>query len=492
MKDTINLTSGNHTFKQNKRIKYQKNRIAHWNQISSLKENEKRIASYYHELLQHYYRFLIPPNLRVLELGCGHGNLLAALQPAFGVGVDFSNAMLKFARQKHTQLLFIQADAHNLPIKEKFDVIILSDLLNDLWDVQDVLEKLLPLTHSGTRLVLNTYNNLWRVPLAIIRRLGLGANLLEQNWLTPHDVYNLLELAGFEIICHRPFILLPLNVPVVSKLFNRYLTNLLPFSWLVLSNFITARPKPSHDRKHSDKGISVSVIIPARNESGNIESILKRVPNLGIKTELIFVEGHSKDNTYETILNMIQHNPDRKCKVFRQQGNGKGDAVRLGFEKADGEILVILDADLSVPPEDLKRFVAALISGKGEFINGVRLVYPLEDQSMRFFNMVGNKFFSLAFSWLLGQPIKDTLCGTKVLWKKDYIKISRNRDYFGNFDPFGDFDLLFGAAKLNLKIIEIPVRYRSRTYGTTNIDRWQHGWLLLKMVFFAAKRIKCI
>ena len=213
---------------------------------------------------------------------------------------------------------------------------------------------------------------------------------------------------------------------------------------------------------------------------------------MGSDTEIVFVEGHSSDHTYETIERVIKHFPHKKCGLFRQTGKGKGDAVRLGFENAKGDILMILDADLTVPPEDLPRFFDALVSGKGEFINGVRLVYPMEDESMRFFNILGNKFFSLAFTWLLGQPLKDTLCGTKVLWKKDYESIAANRAYFGNFDPFGDFDLLFGAAKLNLKISEVPIRYRSRTYGDTNIDRWRHGWLLLKMVFFAAKRIKFI
>jgi glycosyltransferase involved in cell wall biosynthesis len=216
------------------------------------------------------------------------------------------------------------------------------------------------------------------------------------------------------------------------------------------------------------------------------------VPTFGGDTELVFVEGHSSDKTYETIEQAIRQFPGRKCKLLRQPGRGKGDAVRMGFAEAEGDMLMILDADMTVPPEDLLRFAEALASGKGEFINGVRLVYPLENQSMRFLNMVGNKFFSLAFSWLLGQPIKDTLCGTKVLWKRDYAKIAKNRDYFGNFDPFGDFDLLFGAAKLNLKIAEMPIRYRSRSYGDTNIDRWRHGWLLLKMVLFAARRMKFI
>ena len=267
---------------------------------------------------------------------------------------------------------------------------------------------------------------------------------------------------------------------------------MIPFSWFALTNFVAARPKQIEKQDFAKEKYSVSIIIPAKNEAGNIENIVNRVPFLGKDTELVFIEGHSSDNTYETIKSTITKFPGRKCKLYRQTGKGKGDAVRLGFEKAEGDILMIFDADMTVSPEDLSRFFEALISGKGEFINGVRLVYPMEGQAMKFFNMIGNKFFSLAFSWLLGQPLKDTLCGTKVLWKRDYKSIERNRDYFGKFDPFGDFDLLFGAAKLNLKIVEMPIRYRSRTYGETNIDRWRHGWLLLKMAVFAAKRLKFI
>jgi glycosyltransferase involved in cell wall biosynthesis len=237
---------------------------------------------------------------------------------------------------------------------------------------------------------------------------------------------------------------------------------------------------------------SVSVIIPARNEAGNIPHIFEKTPEMGAGTELIFVEGHSTDNTYEVIKSEIEAHPERNSRLYRQEGIGKGDAVRLGFSKAQGEILMILDADLSVPPKDLSRFYNALVSGRGEFINGVRLVYPMEEKAMRYLNLLGNKFFSLAFTWLLGQPIKDTLCGTKAIAKSDYDLIASRRDYFGEFDPFGDFDLLFGAAFHNLKIVEIPIRYRQRIYGETNIDRWRHGWLLLKMTLFAARKIKFV
>jgi hypothetical protein len=406
--------------------------------------------------------------------------------------VDFAEEMVSCASEKHPELSFLVADAHDFQFNHQFDVVILSDLANDLWDLQAVLQNVFQHCHSGTRLILNFYNNLWRLPLAAVRRLGFGAEMLEQNWFSPNDVVNLLQLAGFDVIKHQAFILLPLNVPLMSSFANRFFVHLVPFRWFAMTNFVIARPRPATIRNTTTQLPSVSVIVPARNEAGNIDTILRRIPELGRGTEIVFVEGHSTDNTYDAIEQGLATFPERNCKVLRQTGRGKGDAVRLGFGKASGDVLMILDADMTVPPEDLRRFFDALIEGNGEFINGVRLVYPLEDQSMRFFNILGNKFFSLAFSWLLGQPIKDTLCGTKVLWRRDYMKIVDNRDYFGNFDPFGDFDLLFGAAKLNLKIAEMPVRYRARIYGDTNISRWRHGWLLLKMVGFAAKRVKFI
>jgi SAM-dependent methyltransferase len=471
---------------------YQLERILHWDQLSHKKSKRRRLGAYYHKLLRHYHRLVVPNGMRVLELGCGQGDLLATLKPSMGVGIDFSRGMLRYARKKHPGLFFIQADAHAIPLKCKFDIVILSDLVNDLWDVQRMLNQVAQFSHHGTRVILNFHNQLWRIPLSIIKFLGFGAETLEQNWFSPNDVENLLNLSGLEVIKSKHLILYHFRMGIVSDLANRVLVHFIPFKWFALTTLIVARLRPDRSGAGSFEKPSVSVVIPARNEAGNIEDIIRRVPDMGKETELVFVEGHSTDDTFTAIEKAIQKYSRRKCRLLRQTGKGKGDAVRQGFEAATGDVLMILDADMTVPPEDLPRFCNALVGGRGEFINGVRSIYPMQDRSMRFINMVGNKFFSLVFSWLLHQSVKDTLCGTKVLWKTDYQKIAANRQRFGDFDPFGDFDLLFGAAALNLKIAEIPIRYRSRTYGDTNIDRWRHGWLLFKMVWFAAKRLKFI
>ena len=468
--------------------KYQNKRISHWDQIAQKSDRWAGCGGYYHQRLQDVLQFVVPPGHRIIEIGCGRGDLLASLKPSYGVGVDFSAQMIQRAKASHANLHFIEADVHELDLQSQFDFIILSDMIDDLWDVQKVFEQLVGLCHPRTRLLINSYSRLWEPMLKIAEKLGVAKPALAQNWLTIDDISDLLGLAGFEVIRSWQEILWPIRMPLAAKLFNNVLVKVWPFKIFAMTNFILVRLCP---KKLPDKPI-ISVIIPARNEAGNIAQIFARTPEMGTATELVFIEGHSQDDTYSVIEQEIAAHPERKCQLHRQTGVGKGDAVRLGFACARGDMLMILDADMTVPPEDLPRFYGALHSGRGEFINGVRLVYPMEEEAMRFFNFLGNKFFSLAFSWMLGQPIKDTLCGTKALWKQDYMLIAANRKYFGDFDPFGDYDLIFGAAKLGLKIVDLPIRYRARTYGSTNIRRWRHGWLLLRMVCFAARKIKFV
>lgn len=442
---------------------------------------------HYHRLLQRLYGFLIPPGMRVLELGCGLGDLLASVRPARGLGVDFSPTSVALAQQRHPGLEFRAADAEQFLSDEKFDYIILSDLANDLTDVQGTLERLRPFAHPRTRLVLNFFNNTWRPILAAAEKLGAKAPVPPQNWLSAGDMKNLLHLAGWEIIKEDARILWPLNTPLIAPLFNRWLAPLLKPLCLTVVQVARPRPQPQPDRHYR-----CSVVIPARNEAGNIEAAVQRTPELGLGTEIIFIEGHSKDNTWDEIQRVKAAYPERDIKVLKQQSKGKGGAVREAFARASGDLLFILDADLTMPPEELPKFYEVARTGTADFVNGVRLVYPMEQQAMQFANMIANHFFGLAFGWLLGQRIKDTLCGTKVVFRDDYDAIARNRAYFGDFDPFGDFDLLFGAAKLNLRIADLPIRYQTRSYGETNIQRWRHGVLLLRMVIFAASRLKFI
>jgi len=450
----------------------------------------RRKNRYYYESLERIVRFHVPPGSRVLEIGCGTGELLNALEPSRGVGIDISPTAVKIARSRFPGLSFMTGDAEDLPLSEPFDYIILSDVIGYMDDVQRAFDQLNRVSHPRTRVILTYFNYMWAPILRLGERLGMKRPQPDQNWLALPDLQNLLSLANFQTVMKGYKLLLPVRVPLLSALCNRILANLPLVRNLCLVQIIVARPVPVPVPEES---LSCSVVVPARNEKGNIEDAVRRVPAMGSRTEILFVEGNSSDGTAEEIERVIAAYPGRDVKLLRQgSGVGKGDAVRKGFAASTGDVLLILDADLTVPPEELPKFFRALCSGRGEFVHGSRLVYPMDKQAMRFLNTLGNKFFSVAFSWLLDQPFNDTLCGTKVLRRTDYEKIAAGRGYFGDFDPFGDFDLIFGAAKLHLKILEIPIRYRERTYGTTQISRFRHGWLLLRMCFFALRRIKFV
>lgn len=446
---------------------------------------------YYHQQISKLCQFLIPPKKRVIDIGCGTGDLLASISPSYGVGLDISKNIIKIAQKKYPHLIFFVGDAQNITLHERFDYIILSDILGSLEDIQKAFEELRKISDEKTRIIITCYNYLWEPLLAIGEKLGLKMPQPTQNWLSTKDIENLLELANLDIVKTSNAIIFPKPIPFTSNFLNKYVARFPIIKNLCLVQYFVVRQKQNN---YSDKEYSVSIVIPARNEAGNIEPAVLRIPKLGSNTEIIFVEGHSKDNTLSEIKRVIKKYKDKKQITLLNQGKGigKADAVRKGFAKAKGDILMILDADLTVAPEDLSKFYRVLRTRKAEYIQGSRPVYPMEKEAMRILNVLGNKFFSSAFSWLLEQPIKDTLCGTKALFRNDYKEIAKNRSYFGDFDPFGDFDLIFGASKLNLKIMEIPIRYRARTYGTTNISRFRHGWLLLKMTFFAAKKLKFV
>lgn len=446
--------------------------------------------AYYYEQDYRYMRFLVPEGLRVLDLGCGTGHLLAALKPSRGVGIDISPRMVELARQKHPGLEFAAGDAEDpeliASLGGSFDVIVLSDTIGTLDDCQTTLAGLHRLCTPDTRLIAAYYSPMWGPILNVARAIGLQMPAVEQNWLATEDIENIVYLAGFEVVKRDWRQLLPRHLLGLGPLLNRYIA-ILPFiRRACLRNYIVARPQPVGMKQPP----SVTVVIPCRNERGNIEAAVRRIPRFCAEMELIFVEGHSDDGSLEEVHRVIAAYPAHNITVLVQDGKGKGDAVRKGFAHACGDVLMILDADLTMPPEALPKFYDALVSGKGEFINGSRLVYPMQDNAMRFLNLVANRVFSWLFTWLLNQRFTDTLCGTKVLSRFHYQQIVANRAYFGEFDPFGDFDLIFGSTKLNLKVVEIPITYAARTYGKTQISRFRHGWLLLRMVLFALRKLK--
>lgn len=463
-------------------------RLEYFEKQAAKRAGIRKKHSYYWNDITGFCNYFAHEELSVLEVGCGTGELLNDIKGSRKVGIDFSLAMIEVAKKQFPSLEFHCMAAEHITFDEKFDLIILSNLIGHLEDVQLVLESLQKHCHPRTKIIVTYHNYLWEPLLKLAEALGLKTPTSNLNWLGMNDLNNLLYISGFDVYRSTRRMLIPLNIPLIAPLFNRYIAKLPIFRHFCINQFAFAKPLPKTIEEHS-----VSVVIPARNESGNIENAIKRLPKLGSHTEIIFIEGNSTDDTWDTIQKIQKkYEGQYDIKIGQQKGKGKGDAVRVGFDIATCDVLMILDADLTVPPEDLVKFYDAIASGKGDFINGSRLVYPMDKQAMRFLNLLGNKFFSLAFTWLLDRPFKDTLCGTKVIFRDDYKRLIRNRTFFGDFDPFGDYDLLFGAHKLNLKMVELPIRYKERTYGTTNISRFKHGFLLLRMCAFAARKIKFI
>ncbi len=386
-----------------------------------------------------------------------------------------------------------------------FDYIVFPDLLSRstaLWDQLHFAAR--TLCTPATRLLMVHWNFMWEPLVKLADWLKLRGNEAPQNWISPPDIDKLLARSGLELIRLDRFNLLPFSMGLIGSAINRFLGPLPLLQHLCFNHITIARPAP---RREDARDYTVTVVIPTRNERENVELCVTETPDFGAHTELLFIDGASTDGTVEAIEAQIekykgqrdirlihQVEPGEISEQERHSGKmlkkGKGHAVRKAFAAAKGEVLMILDSDRTVPPAMLPEFYRALIDGHGEFINGNRLVYPQEKEAMRFLNTLANRFFGRLFSYLIGQEIKDTLCGTKVLFKQDYAAICANRAYFGDFDPFGDFDLLFGASRLNLKITEVFVRYRERSYGDIKIERFKHGLLLLKMSWIAFKRLK--
>jgi SAM-dependent methyltransferase len=459
-------------------------------------ERARKARRYYYTALAHAVSARVPPLSRVLDIGCGAGHLLAELRPSHGVGIDISARAVAAARKLHAgeNLHFFEGDAADKALLAQlggpFDAIVLVNVVTHLTDVQATLEALQSVCHARTRVFIYSYSRVWQPILRFAEGLGWKHKPPPDAWLPPEEVASLLSLSDFEIVRRDYAIVCPVGIPLVADLLNRYAGHLPGAEWLSLMYGLVARPAPHRFQGHRSTSPSTSVVIPCRNESGHIRPLVARLPELPPNSEFLLVEGHSSDDTEAVIREVIAENPDKPLRLLKQAGKGKGDAVRLGFAQARGEVVLILDSDMGVAPEDVPKFVQALVRGKGEFVNGSRLVYPMEGRAMRFLNLLANKAFAFLFTWILGQQVRDTLCGTKALYREDYDRIAGGRAYFGDFDPFGDFDLLFGASRLNLRIVDLAIRYHERQYGETKISRFRHGLLLLRMSLFAARKLK--
>ena len=444
-----------------------------------------------------FLREIVPQDSNILELGCGNGHLLSSLKPKYGLGIDFSKNLIKEAKKKYTKLDFMEADIESLPssinTKKTFDFIVISDTIGYLEDVEETLSSLHKYCNKNTRLIVSYYSPLWAPLLSLASYMKLKMSNVHSTLLTPTDISNFLHGAKFDSVRIERKILIPFKMFRLERIINRFLAPLPILSHICLRHYNISR---SLETVKTNQELSASIIIPCKNELGNIKDAISRIPRFTKNLEVIFVEGNSKDGTWEEINAVIKNNKAKKSglsiKAYKQPSKGKADAVFYAFNKASNDILFILDGDLTVAPETLEKFWKKISSGDAEYINGTRLVYPMDNNAMRFLNYIANKIFSILFTWLLGQRFTDTLCGTKVISKENYFRAKKKNSNLGNFDPFGDFFIIFGASRLCLKITEVPIRYKARAYGETQISRFSHGLLLIRMLVFAFLRLKAI
>ena len=440
---------------------------------------------YYYKQLIKSLQFIIEEGSKVLHIRCSTGYLLNELKPKLGIGIDDSLLQIEEASKSYPHLKFINQDTEDLHISEKFDYILITSI-EDIVDIKALLDKLSQCCHSHTRIIIVNYNYLWNPLVKLAEYFKLKIPQKMHNWVSVKDISNILTLSNYEAIIKRKIILYPFYIPVISHLLNKFIARL-PF----FKDFTLLRITIARSIIYNNNDSSVSVIIPCKNEAGNVEDAVKRIPAMGSHTEIIFCDDKSTDGTADKIKELIALYPQKDIKLIYGPGICKSENVWTGFDVAKGDILMILDADLTVLPEELPYFYEAINKRYGEFINGSRLVYPMHDEAMRFFNVFGNKFFSLFFSYILDTNIKDTLCGTKVLWKRDYERLKKVRGSWGIKDRWGDYELIFGAAKINLKIIDLPVHYYERIYGETKMtNRLKNGWIMLKMSWAALQKIK--
>lgn len=441
---------------------------------------------YFYGRIQRLLKFIVEPGKRVLELRCETGDFLAAIQPAYGVGVEISDAMAACARAEHLGLHFLKCDPEDLELHETFDYI-LFDHIFDTVDILRALERVRAHCADDTQLVIINYNHFWQPILELATKLRLRSRFVEPNWVSENDIRGFLRLAGFRPVRKHRLLLFPKYIPLLSGFFNDFLARLPGFRCLCLMQVMVARPIVSSRR---EEGVSVSVVVPCRNEAGNIQPAVERIPPMGRHTEIIFCDDKSTDGTADEVRRMQRLYPEKDLRLVDGPGICKAENVWTGFRAARGDVLMILDADLTVMPEELPFFFRALVQGHGRFINGSRLIYPMQQLAMRFANILGNKFFSLVFSFLLDQRVKDTLCGTKVLWRKDWLRLEPHLGSWGIRDLWGDYELLFGASKLHLDIVEVPVHYQERIHGVTKMTKvFSNGWRMLRICWRAWLRL---
>ncbi len=452
---------------------------AHYDRLCAGRSAYIAAHAYYYEQINRLLRFIVEPGKRVLLVGCLTPDFLEAVRPSAGLGIDCSAQHVEAAHERFPHWQFRRHDDYRIGGgDEAFDYVIITDV-NDQVDPIATLRALRSAMHKETRVIIENYNHLWEPIIHAAEYFGLKYSRPLQNWLTIDDLRNILELCDFEPLQVHRTVLLPKKIPLLSRLINGFFARLPGIRRLNMVNLIVARPVAP---RLAPRDYSVSIVVPCRNEVGNVAAAVERIPDIGSHTEIIFCDDKSTDGTADEVRRLQRLHPERDIKLYEGPGICKALNVRAGFDRAGGDILMILDADLTTMPEELHYFYEVIASGRAEFVNGTRFIFPMEGVAMAPLNVIGNRFFSWLVSTAIGQHVSDTLCGTKVLWRRHWPAILALTSLWGTNDRWGDYDLLFGAAKLHLRIVDLPVHYQERVSGVTKMTgRFRNGLIMLRM-----------
>ena len=448
----------------------------------------RRRNRYYHQKIAEYLRFIVPEGESLLLIGCEDGRLLDVLAPSRGFGVDCSEEMIALAGKRRPQHRYLAASDYAFELDESFEYIVLNDMTGEVHDLFSLLQRIAGLCTRTSRVVIVQHNYLWRPVLRLAARLRLKRPEARQNWLSVGDLRVFLDGVGFETIDVRSKLFCPKRLLGLGSAAN-WVAGLVPFVHRLAGTEILIARLEAHRPDPSTR--SASIVLTTRDERENIEPMVKAIPDVGRETEIIFVEGHSTDGTPEEIERVIKGYPEKRIRLLRQTGVGQGDAIRTGFAAATGDVIILLEADQTSPPEDVLKAFEIVASGRSDYVNGSRFIYPRARGSMPVRNAVGNILFAVWFTWFLGQRTSDVLCGLKAIDRRQFARLLGNWEFLGVFDPFGDFELLFGAARLGLKISEVPTRYTARAYGTPKSRFVKHGMMLARMARRATLEFKC-
>lgn len=433
---------------------------------------------YYHNQLKQIFKDVIKENSKVLQIGYGLGDILAALYPKKGVSFDDDKDILAISRRRYPIFKFTDFNFNKNKVNDKFDYVIYPNSLEHFDDIQTVFENVYPALSRSSKVVVASVNPRWEQIFYILEKLKLKRPESSRNWLRIENIKNLLEVSGYKVIDSGFRIILPVSIPLISGIINKVIRNIKILSRFCVEQFVVAQKETFS----INNNLSCSVVIPTYNQAELLEYCIESIPNVGKKMQIVVVDDASSDRTEQVMKSLSKKHHNIKY-IRNERPQGEEKSLKIGIESVDLDIILTYDAKMSIPSSELVRFYNVLASKRADFVSGMRFIYPLEGQRLRQLTIIGNIIFSYLYSLFLNQRVFDPLCSIKGFYKKNYskIKISNNNTLL---------DLLIKAAENKAKILEIPVHYSLESYLENKPHTLARLGILTKGVFYGIWRLK--